>query len=388
MRILHTSDWHLGKKLDNKTRISEQRMVLKEIADIVKQNNVDIVLIAGDVYDTYLPSAEAEKLFYDAVYDITKTGAQIIIISGNHDDPLRLTASNSIASLGGVYFSGYGVNADYRGTEGADCKLVSGGEDYFVFEKNGEKVYFACLPYPTELRMREKINENESYADKVRRYISTAMRFSENIPVVLVAHIFMLGGVTTEGERPIDLGGARILPPSVIPENVVYSALGHLHKRQVVSKNSNVVYSGSIMPYSFDEAGFEKSVTLFDVEDGKAENVRQISLTSYKKLYKVSADSITEAEEKIKDLDGYVLVRLCLDKPDGDNVKEFLQKHPNVSLELSFNGVKSAVFGRKTLNDKDLYVEYYKSRYGKEPSDEILELYLSVINDIEVEYET
>lgn len=387
MRILHTSDWHLGKKLDTKSRIDEQRLVLKEITDVVKKESVDIVCVSGDVYDTYLPSSEAEKLFYDAISDITKTGAQIIIISGNHDDPLRLTASNSISSLGGVYFSGIGLDSDYALNDNFETKLKKYGDDYFIFEKNGEAVCFACLSYPTELRMKEKINENESYEDKVKRYIAAAVEKAGDLPVVLLAHVFMLGGVTTEGERPIDLGGARILPVSVIPDNVVYTALGHLHKRQIVNRERNILYSGSIMQYSFDESGTEKSVYVFDLTCGKVENLRSVPLTSFKPLHTVAAKSVLEAEEKIASLDGYVLVKLSLDKPDSDNVKEFLQKHPEVSLELSFSGVQSAIYGRKTLNDKELFVEYYLSKYGKEPSDEILKLYLSVIGDDEVNYE-
>ena len=355
MRILHTSDWHLGKKLDTKSRIDEQRLVLKEITDVVKKESVDIVCVSGDVYDTYLPSSEAEKLFYDAISDITKTGAQIIIISGNHDDPLRLTASNSISSLGGVYFSGIGLDSDYALNDNFETKLKKYGDDYFIFEKNGEAVCFACLSYPTELRMKEKINENESYEDKVKRYIATAIEKAEDLPVVLLAHVFMLGGVTTEGERPIDLGGARILPVSVIPDNVVYTALGHLHKRQIVNRERNILYSGSIMQYSFDESGTEKSVYVFDLTCGKVENLRSVPLTSFKPLHTVAAKSVSEAEKKIAALDGYVLVKLSLDKPDSDNVKEFLQKHPEVSLELSFNGVQSAIYGRKTLNDKEQF---------------------------------
>lgn len=384
MRILHTSDWHLGKKLDTKSRIDEQRLVLKEITDIVKNDSVDIVCLSGDIYDTYLPSAEAEKLFYDAISDITKAGAQIIVISGNHDDPLRLTASNSIAFFGGVYFSGIGLNSDYSFNGNFKAKLKEYGDDYFIFEKDGESLYFACLSYPTELRMKEKINENESYEDKVKRYIQTAMEKVDNLPVVLLAHIFMLGGVTSDGERPIDLGGARILPLSVIPDNVVYTALGHLHKRQVVSKERNIAYSGSIMQYSFDEAGTEKSVFVFDVIGGKVNNLQTRVLHSYKRLNTVTAQSIQEAEDKIAPLDGYVLVKLSLDKPEGDNVKDFLQKHPNASVELSFKGVESAIYGRKKLNDKELFVQYYMSKFGKEPSEEILKLYLSVIGEEEI----
>lgn len=389
MRILHTSDWHIGKKLDNKSRIAEQRAVLYDISRVVKENGVDIVCVAGDIYDTYMPSAESETLFYDVMSEITKSGAQIIIISGNHDDPARLTASKAVSSLGGIYFAGAGLNNDFKTVNGDfRAKLVDYGDDYFIFEKSDEKVYFAALPYPTELRMKEKISDDESYTDKVKRYILQATEKADNLPVVLLAHIFMLGGQTSEGERPIDLGGVRILPPDVIPDNCVYTALGHLHKRQVVNKNRKILYSGSILQYSFDESGYEKSVTVFDVLDGSVQNLNVIKLKEYKELFRISAVSVDDAEEKIKDLDGYKEVTLTLDKPCGDEVKKFALKHPEVTVKLVFNGVESAVFGRKTLGDEDLFKQYYISRYGKEPDKRVLELYMSVMHDIEVDYET
>lgn len=385
MKILHTSDWHLGKKLDGKGRLNEQRTVLDELVQIVRDRSVDVVCIAGDIYDNYMPSAEAETLFYETISKITKCGAQIIIISGNHDDPTRLTASKSISSVGGVYFAGANINNDIQTTNDKfNVKLVDYGDDYFVFESNGEKVYFAALPYPTEYRMKEKFVEGETYEEKVKRYIAKSIENANDLPVVLIAHVFMLGGTTTDGERPIDLGGARILPVSVIPDNCVYTALGHLHKRQVVNKERNILYSGSIMQYSFDESGMDKSVTVFDLTNGIVQNLEVVKLTEYKQLYRVSAFSIDEAEEQVKDLDGYVEVSLTLDKPQNEQLKEFVKKYPNVSLRLSFSGIETAVAGRKNLNDKDLFLQFYKAQYGKEPSEEVLSLYVETMNAIEV----
>lgn len=388
MRILHTSDWHIGKKLEGRSRIEEQRKVLYNISEIVREKGVDVVCVAGDVYDTYTPSAESERLFYDVVSDITRCGAQIVVISGNHDDPTRLTASKAISLEGGVYFAGAGVeNSIVAREKEYRAKLVEIADDYFVFEKDCEKVYFAALPYPTELRMKEKIADDESYEDKVKRYVREAMRNCGDLPVVLIAHLFMLGGVSTEGERPIDLGGARILPPSIIPENCVYTALGHLHKRQVVSSSRNILYSGSIMQYSFDETGVEKSVTVFDVLDGAVNNLQVVKLDCYKNLYRVSAGGLDDAEEKVRGLDGFTEVSLTLDKPCGDEIKAFMAKYPYVSLKLSFSSVQTAVQGRKGLSDEELFKEYYASRYGGGPNEEVLSLYLNLINDIEVKNE-
>lgn len=393
MRILHTSDWHIGKRLENKTRIEEQRAVLEDISKIVKEKNVDVVCVSGDVYDTYTPSAESEKLFYDTIYSLTSLGAVVIVISGNHDDPTRLSASKSIALLNGVYFAGVETsdileNPSESQNDNCKVKLISSGEDYFVFEKDGEMVYFATLPYPTEFRMKEKFIENETYEDKVKRYIEKSMINCGDLPVVLLAHVFMLGGKSTDGERPIDLGGVRILPPSVIPENCVYTALGHLHKRQVVSKERNIIYSGSILQYSFDESGAEKSVTVFDINNGAVQNLEVVKLTGYKELFRIKTNSLAETEEKLATMNGYVEATVTLDKPCGDEVKEFLSKYPTVSLKLNFTSSERVVLGRKTLGEIELFKEFYKAQYSAEPSDEVLNLYSRIMNEIGVEDET
>ena len=250
MKFLHTSDWHIGKKLEGRSRIEEQREALKSLVDVAKNEHVDVVLVAGDVFDTFTPSAEAEQLFFDCVSALSALGSAVVIIAGNHDDPVRLSASAALAEKCNVYF--YGEERTLFNDENSLVKCEKRGKDYIVFSKNDEKVYVALLPYPTELRMKEKLNEDESYTDKVKRYIGEAVaKNTDNLPVVLVAHLFMLGGEKSEGERSIDLGGARIVPPSVIGENVIYSALGHLHKRQVVSRERNIIFSGYLLQYAF-----------------------------------------------------------------------------------------------------------------------------------------
>ena len=384
MRILHTSDWHIGKRLDQRPRLEEHRAVLKEVVTVAKENSVDLVLIAGDVYDTFIPTAEGEGLFYDVLSDLSTAGITTLVISGNHDDQQRLIAARALAERTGAYFADPSFEGFYPEKKG-NLTLVTGGGDYFIFEKEGERVYFATLPYPTELRMREKVVEGESYEDKVKRYIKKATEKAGDLPVILVGHVFMLGGMKTEGERNIELGGARILPPSVIPDNCIYTALGHLHKRQVVSGERNILYSGSIMQFSFDEAGYEKSVTVFDVTGGKVQNLKTVKLRSYKELYNVTASSVEEAEEKISHLDGYVQLTLNLDGPlDGAVLKSFLNAHDNVVLKMVFSGVEGSVTLRRDLDDQSLFKEYYKARFGGEPSADVLELYLRLIGEEEV----
>ena len=149
MKVLHTSDFHIGKKLEGRDRLDEQKAVLDEIALICKEKDVDVVVISGDVYDTYTPSAEAEDLFYDSLINISNQKAQIIICAGNHDDYKRLCAASELASRNGIYI--FGTNRDkHRIKESqAKCKAISSGEGYIVMQKGEEKVFFGVVGYPS-----------------------------------------------------------------------------------------------------------------------------------------------------------------------------------------------------------------------------------------------
>ena len=390
MKILHTSDLHIGKKLETKVRIDEQRLVLDEIVDICERENVQVVLIAGDVYDTFMPSAEAERLFFDTASKLSGGKRIVIIVSGNHDDSVRLNASNLLSINSDVYFSdskNEDFNKEYL-TSGVKMQEV--GEGYFVVSDKKETVYIGALSYPTELRLKEKINDDESYSDKVQRWINNCFKNNvDNYPQIFVSHLFMLGGVKTEGERSIELGGARIIDKSLIPENCIYTALGHLHKRQIVDSKRNIIYSGSILQYSFDETNIEKSVTVFEVESGIVQNLKVVNLEKGTKLFRILATSLEDAEEKLTALDGFVELTLEIDKPlDSLKHKEFCKKFPNVFLKLRFLGEQEYLKSRRDLSDRDLFVEFYKSKYGTEPEDELIGLFLTLVDKVELEDET
>lgn len=391
MRILHTSDLHIGKKLEFRSRLDEQKDVLDEIVSVADENDVQLVLIAGDVYDTFTPSSEAEKLFYEFLSNLSAGKRIVVVVSGNHDDAMRLSASRTLSACSDVYFAdGENVikNGDFLSS---GIKMREVGSNYFVVEStDGEKAYIGTLSYPTELRLKEKISSEETYEEKVRRWIGACFENNrEKLPQILVSHLFMLGGVKTDGERSIELGGARIVSKSAIPDECVYTALGHLHKRQVVDRDRNVIYSGSILQYSFDEAKTDKSVTVFDLSNGTVQNLNVVKLSAGIKLFRLSASSLSEAREMLGNVDGFVELTLKLDKPlEYAEHKAFLQEFPNVFPRLSFNGGESFSGERRSLSDKEVFVEFYKSKYGEEPDVRLTDAFMEIINAIEVGDET
>ena len=380
MKILHTSDWHIGKRLAGRDRLDEQRAALEEIASICDRESVDLVLVAGDVFDTFLPSAEAEDLFYESVKKIAGEERCVLLISGNHDDNIRLTAATALSEELGIYVYG---NAGHIPKLCLNRRVfpVEAGANHIVFRSGEEEVFVNVLPYPNEARLKEDKNPDEKFLDKMQRWMNAGQ--SENkrgLPSVFLSHLFIAGGAVSEGEREIDLGGARAVPLSALPQ-CDYTALGHLHKRQ--SFRGNVVYSGSILQYAFDEAGAKKSVVLFDLGREGVQNERRIELTTGKQLVRLQADGVAAAAELVKNYpDCYIELTVFLKEPLlSSQVRELREANAGIVLilpQVSQEGQVAEAVSLKQLSDSELFKTFYRKKFAQEPSDELTELFLSL----------
>ena len=155
MRILHTADWHLGKNLEGLSRMDEQERFLEDFVHIVKDNNIDLVIIAGDVYDSSNPPARAEKMFYDTLKKISANGERMtLVISGNHDNPERLVAAGPLAREHGIVMVGTPKSIVEVGEYGRN-KVLNSGEGFIELDINGEKSVILTVPYPSEKRLNE-----------------------------------------------------------------------------------------------------------------------------------------------------------------------------------------------------------------------------------------
>lgn len=381
MKILHTSDWHIGKKLIRRDRSEEFRAVLNEISDICEKEKVELCLVAGDIFDTYTPSAEAESIFFEAVTRIAKFCA-VLIISGNHDDYVRLTASSSLAEEQNIYIVGNNLRA-VKCRTGGKCYPVESDNGYVVFcNSKGEKVYINTLPYPNEARFKEGKSE-EKFEDKINRWIAFGERGKkEGTPSIFLSHIFVCGGSASESEREIDLGGARLVPTDSLP-NCDYVALGHLHKRQKIGKNA--YYSGAIMRFSFDESNAAKSVNVFDIDGGGVSNFRQIELKSIKNLVRLQALDAESGIELLKNNDGdYVELTLILSEPlTRAQISALSQCENLVSLktEVENSNLTEETQSKKDKTASQLFEGFYFSRFGTQPADELLKLFLELTED-------
>lgn len=382
MKLLHTSDWHLGKRLMEAERIHEQIDALDELVSICEKEQVELVLVAGDIFDTYLPSAEAEEAFFAAIKKLAGASRAVVLVSGNHDDGIRLAASAPVCAEEGVYIFG---NRPVVFPVGGNrlVKPVLSGERYLVFEnEKGERVYINALPYPNESRMREE-KTDESYSERVARWIAKGNEgYDGKTPYVLLTHLFVLGGVTSEGERGIDLGGARVVPPEILPK-YGYTALGHLHKKQRVGENA--YYSGSLLQYSFDEANIAKCAMLLEARDGKVVLEREIPLTAGKKLVRLETRGVTEAIKLLKSYEN-VLIELTLHLTAPLTARETRElREANEGLvsliaRVQADGTQECVV-RSNLSPEELFAQFYTSKFGEEAPAELKTAFLALLEE-------
>ncbi|CAH1220871.1 Nuclease SbcCD subunit D [Paenibacillus plantiphilus] len=272
VRILHTADWHFGRTLEGRSRLEEQEAFVDELVAIVQEEAIDLILLAGDVYDSVNPPAAAEQLFYEALSRLADNGkVSIAVIAGNHDHPERVAASAPLASRSGIHLLG----------------MPSAGPLIIDAPRTGEQAIIAALPYPSESRLRELLREETdeallrtAYSERVGRLMQgLGSSFRPDTINLAMSHIYVLGGLETDSERPIQIGGAYTVDPSALRIGAQYVALGHLHRPQRVDGDERMRYSGSPLAYSFSEAGQSKSVIVFDAEPGKVVEPREIFLS-------------------------------------------------------------------------------------------------------------
>ncbi len=256
MKVLHTADWHLGKILEGRSRLAEQREVLGYLTHKMQEKKPDMVVIAGDVFDNSNPSAQAEELFYEMLKAFGRDGeCLVVVVGGNHDQPLRLEAVRPLAKEHGILIYGTPKSEILSGRYGK-YEITSLGEGAFSFSCGEEKVIVVCAAYPSEKRLNEVLytnnEEDERIADYTKRmeqwFLKCDQHFEEGAVNLMVSHVYTFGSTPDGSERSVQLGGSYILPANIFPEHADYIALGHVHKPQKVpGTDGRICYSGSAL---------------------------------------------------------------------------------------------------------------------------------------------
>jgi exonuclease SbcD len=251
LRLLHTSDWHLGRSLHEESLLADQAWALDRIEQLVDDARPDVLVVAGDVYDRAVPPPEAVSLLDDFLIRISRRRVPVVIIAGNHDSPERLAFGARLLEGGGVHLRGGLARC------AAPVEVAGKGLVYAVPFIEPERV--------RDVAQDETLRGHAAATAHVLEQVR-ADRASRALPAVLVAHAFVQGGVPTpESERPCAVGGAGVVPAASF-DGFDYVALGHLHAPQEVAPS--IRYSGSLLKYSFSEADQPKGVVLAEVDRG------------------------------------------------------------------------------------------------------------------------
>lgn len=408
LRIMHTADWHLGKTLEGRSREQEQIAVLNEICQIADEEMVDIVIIAGDIYQTVNPPAFSEELFYETIQRLSNFGKRAVIaIAGNHDQPERIRAANPLADKQGIYL--YGLpNEEIKPTtiqiKGTDqqVKIIRGGSGWFelILPTIEESVNIITLPYPSESRLRQMLAENtdveiirNAYSNFIGEWFQEKLKFL-NIEktTIAISHLFVQGGKSSESETEIQLGGAYTVEPSHLPLYADYVALGHLHRPQFV-KNSSVLarYSGSPLAYSFSEANQQKSVTIVEISlnGGKSAQkevkITEVPLTQGNSLIRESLHSIAELEVFLQETAKTAWLDLELHVPEPlarETIQRIRSMHTGlINLRVITPSLEEALKNKYLFsqNPEELFKRFYQMKNNTSPRPELIQLFLELL---------
>ncbi len=386
MKILHTADWHAGRSLHGVNRTPEIRAVLQEIAALAIEEQVDLILVAGDLYDTKNPGAEAEEAIYEFFLTTGRAGIPSVAIAGNHDAPSRLDAVGGLLKL---------VNVRAFG----EAKVAGQGGS-FEMRFGDEVAQIAALPFVSERRIVKVLELLEGDAGAWRERYQAGMRgliqnltkpFSADTVNLLVMHTTMNGATLSNSEYSFHCTENYSLSPDIFPENVSYVALGHIHKPQPVKDFPEYAarYVGSPLQLDFGEQGTTKYVDIVEARAGRpTELVRRHEVRAGRRLGRVKVKR-EEVERKLLELssfDGWLKIVLELSHPEPglkDRVKASL---PNVlTVEQTLPEAEGPAPGGVDLEKVELvdaYAQYYREGRADDLPDELREAFLGLYKTV------
>jgi DNA repair protein SbcD/Mre11 len=365
MKILHTSDWHLGRALDHRKRYDEYEAFLNWLAELIESRDINALLVAGDVFDSSTPSNRAQELYYRFLCRVAASPRHVVVTAGNHDSPSFLDAPRELLKFLNIHVVGCASEA------AADEVIVIDGPD-------GEPRLIVCaVPYLRDRYIRTA-EAGESVEDKERKIVEgirthyrtvyDAARekqamLKRPVPIVAMGHLYTVGGKTVDGDgvRELYIGSLLHVGRDVFPEGIGYLALGHLHIPQTVGKSDFIRYSGSPLAIGFGEATQQKNVVLVEFSDG-APVVTEIPVPRFQELRTIRGDwpALARALDELKGRGSRAWLEILYegDEAAGDLQKrldeaiagtaiEILRIRNNRMLERAMSGKT----GEETLDD-------------------------------------
>lgn len=399
MRILHTADWHLGRLFYNEHLTTDQAHVLDhQFFPLLKEEQIDLVVLSGDVFDRSVPPIEAIELWDSVLHRLAFTEKiPMVAISGNHDSGPRLAMGRSAWETHGIHLLGHahqGINpisfqdghgqldvwalpyGEVRDMQSALNRQGVVNSDNSSYKGNDE----ISVVGTAECALGVGTNKyNWTIADAYEHWSYYAKRCSKGHRSLCMAHAFVAGGAESESERPLLVGGSGQVPTTVF-KDFTYTALGHLHRPQRIGVD-HIRYSGSLLTYSFDEVGYSKSFTIVDIDGKGATTISEIPIVGRRQFVSLTGyfdDLLADESLHTRHHNDYVEVRLLDTAPVVDGMRRLRKVFPycmRIELVGRMEVVRDTTGAKrfKELNEKDLFAQFAKEARNEELSQEELD---------------
>jgi exonuclease SbcD len=390
VKILHTSDWHVGKVLKGQSRLAEHIAVLAQVVDVARAERPDLVIVAGDLYDTASPSPDATRVVTRALSALRGTGAEVVAIGGNHDNGPALDALRPWAEAAGIVL---------RGTvrDNAADHVITGQT------AEGERWRLVALPFlsqryavrATEMYELTAAEATQTYADHIGRLLARLCEpFGDGDAVDLVtAHLTVVGAKAGGGEREAHTIMGYAVPATVFPTAAHYVALGHLHRAQQVIGPCPVRYSGSPLAIDFGEEENAPAVTIVEVTSDKAAKARDVPITAGTALRTVRGTlghlaTLAEQQRRAEPAAGDAWLRVFVREQPRAGLREEVQELLPRALEVRIDpdlvptpGSGARTAQRAGRSPRDLFADYLATR-GSSGDEDVKELFDELYEEV------
>jgi DNA repair protein SbcD/Mre11 len=375
MRFLHTADWHVGKRLKGRSRDEETAAALDQVVQIAAEGAVDLVLIAGDIYEHRTVSPEADLLVFDALTRLRDTGAKVVLVPGNHDSWQRLDALSRLLTPLGIL----AVPRVLRPTDGGVVEVPS---------RNGsEAALVACLPFVPERRFGDAAalfdDRASAYVDydagmgRVMAGMATAFR--PDRVNVLMGHLMIHGARLGGGEQELTIGMAYAVAPSRLPGTANYVALGHIHRPQsVLAAPCPTRFAGSLLQLDFGEVNQNKSVVLVEARPGKPPTIEEVGITAGRRLVDMEGTLDDVLARAGTTGDAYLRVKIQTEGPVpglADRVREVFPEAIWVEPVYERAEPERPDAGMASLVPREQFLHYYRHAHGADPDPALVDAF-------------
>ncbi len=373
MKLVHTADWHVGKSIRGRHRTSEYREILRELKEFLQQKQCDVLMVAGDIFDSNAPSAESEDIVYGFFHEILRLGVQVLVIAGNHDSGLRFEAISQLMRMAGITMRGVYTHNDKDGI----CNTLITGKD-------GQQAHIFLLPFIPEstfIRAQDLVQSSTTtsiYSRKIGEVLrQIAVRFVPNALHILVSHLLMHGSRPGGGERRLYLGDNYALHADELTHNFDYIALGHIHLQQKIQGPCPIYYCGSPLQMDFGEANAIKGFLYLETQPGVEIVPQFVPFQNGRRLVEVQGtwDDILALSQTNPDLkSAYLKITVSTDTGAMGLSYQVKKIFPNaIDIRREYlDRSKEAAFPTSEWLPK-MYQEYFRKENQTEASPEIIQ---------------